>query len=276
MTEKEIKNKLKSVSETVKITKAMQMLASTKIYQSEAKQKAATDYFYGIESAFLGLLTSKDQSNPLFVSGTGPSALVVVAAEKGLCGDYNHQVFKVADKAIDGLTEKSKIYAVGFVAREYYRAKNIHTDASFVYVIGNPTPADAEKMAEEFIKVYKANNLKELRIVCTKQSESGWTVANERLLPIDITESENHEHTAVLGEVNVDVILKEYLTAKLYRMLRVANNAVNYKRMMAMKQATINGEEMVEDLTLQYNRTRQNKITNELNDSMSVLFGKEV
>ncbi len=160
MTEKEIKGRIKSISDTVKITKAMQMLASTKIYQSETKQKFASDYFREIESSVFRLLKPKDKNNKLFSEGAGASSLVVIGAEKGLCGDYNHQIFKLADKVIDGFTEKGKIYSIGFVAREYYRAKNIHTDSCFISVISSPTPADARKMAEELINVFLSNNLK--------------------------------------------------------------------------------------------------------------------
>lgn len=277
MTEKEIKNRIKSIGDTVKITKAMQMLASTKIYQSEAKQKSATDYFREIEKSVLRLLDKNDKNNKLFSEGTGASSIVVVGAEKGLCGDYNHQIFKLADEVIDSFSERGKIYSVGFVAREYYRAKNIHTDTCFVSVFASPTPTDAGKMADELIKFYLANDLKEIRIIYTDQTENGWKATDERLLPFEWILTDESEQVPTLGEnKDVQAILKEYLTAKIYRMLTTANNAVNYKRMMAMKQSTINGEEMVEDLTLQYNRTRQNKITNELNDSTSVLFGKKV
>lgn len=276
MTEKEIKNRIKSIGDTVKITKAMQMLASTKIYQSEAKQKTATDYFCEIENSVFRMVSPKDKTNKLFSEGTGASSVVVVGAEKGLCGDYNHQIFKLADKVVEGLPEKSKIYSIGYVAREYYRAKSIHTDTCFVSVFSSPTPADARKMADEFIKTFLENDLKEIRIVYTDQTENGWTAKNERLLPFDWICDEEDKYVAFLGKPDIQAVLREYLTAKIYRMLTTANNAVNYKRMMAMKQSTINGEEMVEDLTLQYNRTRQNKITNELNDSISVLFGKKV
>lgn len=276
MTEKEIKNRIKSISDTVKITKAMQMLASTKIYQSEAKQKSAKDYYLEVEKSVLRLINSKDKSNPLFKEGKGASSIVVVGAEKGLCGDYNHQVFKLADKVIDDFSLRGKIYSVGYVAREYYRSKNIHTDTCFISVFSSPTPADAAKMAEELIKTYLENNLKEIVIVYTDQTESGWTAKCEQLLPIELQSHSDEPEVLILGETDVRAILKEYLTAKIYRMLTTANNAVNYKRMMAMKQSTINGEEMVEDLTLQYNRTRQNKITDELNDAVSVIFGKKV
>ncbi len=95
-------------------------------------------------------------------------------------------------------------------------------------------------------------------------------------MPIEWTLDAVNDQVPTLGEADVEMILKEYITAKIYRMLTSAVNAVNYKRMMAMKQSTVNGEEMVEELTLQYNRTRQNKITNELNDSISVLFDRKV
>ena len=276
MTEKEIKNRIKSISDTVKITKAMQMLASTKIYQSEAKQKSAKDYYLEVEKSVLRLINSKDGNTPLFKEGSGASSIVVVGAEKGLCGDYNHQVFKLADNVIDGFSLRGKIYSVGYVAREYYRSKNIHTDTCFISVFSSPTPFDARRMAEELMKTYLESDLKEILIVYTDQSENGWVAKSERLLPIELEPNQEESQARILGEKDVTSILKEYLTARIYRMLTTAVNAVNYKRMMAMKQSTINGEEMVEDLTLQYNRTRQNKITDELNDATSVIFGKKV
>lgn len=275
MTEKEIKDKLKSVNDTVKITKAMQMLATTRAYRTQKFEDSARSYYETVDSALKNMFNANKADNALLHEGKGFTALVVIAGDKGLCGDYNNAVFEVADKEIEKIESKFKIYSVGFVAREYYRAKGIHTDNSFVYVVSEPTVKDAMKMADELIDSFKKDDLKEINIVYTEYLGNSTAVRTERLLPYNVEASDDTENTLFLGDVDLDMILKQHLAAKLYYIFATSSNAVNYKRMMAMKEATTNGEEMVDDLTKAYNRTRQNKITNELNDSVAALFGKK-
>ena len=275
MTEKEIKDKLKSVNDTVKITRAMQMLATTRAYRAQKSEDSARSYYEMVDSALKNMFNANNKDSVLLHEGNGFTALVVIAGDKGLCGDYNNAVFAVADKEIESIEKKFKMYSVGFVAREYYRAKGIHTDNSFVYVVNEPTVKDAMKMAEELIKSFINDGLKEIKIVYTEYLGNSTAVRTERLLPYSVEATEINEDTMILGDIDLDIVLKQHLSAKLYYIFATSSNAVNYKRMMAMREATTNGEEMVDDLTKAYNRTRQNKITNELNDSVAALFGKK-
>lgn len=275
MTEKEIKDKLKSINDTVKITKAMQMLSTTRSYRTQKNEDAAKKYFDSFDAAVDNVFKADDQDCRLFHEGDGQTVFVVVGGDKGLCGDYNNAVFAVADKEIASVDGKVKIYSVGYVTREYYKSKGVHADGSFVHIIAEPSVKDACKIAEALVESFKNDNVKEVKIVYTRYTGNSTKVFCEKLLPYDRKTNENENSTVILGKVDLETLLKQHLTAKIYYMITTASNAVNYKRMVAMQEATANGEEMVDELTKAYNRTRQNKITNELNDSVAVLFGKK-
>lgn len=275
MTEKEIKDKLKSINDTVKITKAMQMLSTTRSYRTQRNEDSAKQYFETVDAQVENIFKAEVKDCKLFHPGDGQTVFVVIGGDKGLCGDYNNAVFALADKEIASVEGKVKIYSVGYVTREYYKSKGIHADGSFVHIIAEPSVKDACKIADTLVESFKNDNLKEVRIIYTRYTGNSTKVFSEKLLPYTPYREDNESETVILGQVDLEILLKQHLTAKIYYMITTASNAVNYKRMVAMQEATANGEEMVEELTKSYNRTRQNKITNELNDSVAVLFGKK-
>lgn len=278
MTEKEIKNRLRSVNDTVKITRAMQMLATSKSYRAQNAESSAKSYFLSMDSAITDLLASTKSTSPLFSEGSGQSILIAVSGDKGLCGNYNDLILSKTEEEIAKCDVSPKIYSLGFVAREYYRGKGIHSDNSFVHIMGEPQVRDAERLAEVLLERYTKDDIKEVRIVYTAHSTSNDNVISERLLPYEKPNADvdaGQDKIDILGAVDIEALIKQHLTARLYYIITTASNAVNYKRMTAMQEATDNGEKMVEDLTKTYNRARQNKITNELNDAAAVLFGNK-
>lgn len=278
MTEKEIKNRLRSVNDTVKITRAMQMLATSKSYRAQNAESSAKSYFLSMDSAITNLLASTKSTSPLFSEGSGQSILIAVSGDKGLCGNYNDLILSKTEEEIAKCDVSPKIYSLGFVAREYYRGKGIHSDNSFVHIMGEPQVRDAERLAEVLLESYTKDDIKEVRIVYTAHSTSNDNVISERLLPYEKPNTDvdvGQDKIDILGAVDIEALIKQHLTARLYYIITTASNAVNYKRMTAMQEATDNGEKMVEDLTKTYNRARQNKITNELNDAAAVLFGNK-
>lgn len=278
MTEKEIKNRLRSVNDTVKITRAMQMLATSKSYRAQNAESSAKSYFLSMDSAITDLLASTKSTSPLFSEGSGQSILIAVSGDKGLCGNYNDLILSKTEEEIAKCDVSLKIYSLGFVAREYYRGKGIHSDNSFVHIMGEPQVRDAERLAEVLLESYTKDDIKEVRIVYTAHSTNNDNVISERLLPYEKPKEDVdavQDKIDILGAVDVEALIKQHLTARLYYIITTASNAVNYKRMTAMQEATDNGEKMVEDLTKTYNRARQNKITNELNDAAAVLFGNK-
>ncbi len=278
MTEKEIKNRLRSVNDTVKITRAMQMLATSKSYRAQNAESSAKSYFLSMDSAITDLLASTKCTSPLFSEGSGQNILIVVSGDKGLCGNYNDLILSKTEEEIAKCEVSPKIYSLGFVAREYYRGKGIHSDNSFVHIMGEPQVRDAERLAEVLLESYTKDDIREVRIVYTAHSTNNDNVISERLLPHEKPNTDvdaGQDKIDILGVVDVEALIKQHLTARLYYIITTASNAVNYKRMTAMQEATDNGEKMVEDLTKTYNRARQNKITNELNDAAAVLFGNK-
>ena len=274
MTDREIKGRIKNIGDTVKITRAMQMIATTKIHGYQVKRDNAKSYLDDVSSAAAVTMKYADKEDEYFKEKTGRSAYVVITGDKGLCGDYNAQVLSYSDKLITQSEGKPKIFVVGYVGREYYKGKNCALVGTYVHCQLEPTPSDFIRMAEDLSEAFLKGNFKDLYVVYTVVEGAGEThVVSERLLPFEYAPSS--EDALYVGEKNTKVILTELLTAKLFYAVASAALAVNYKRMIAMRQATINGEEMIDDLKIQYNRSRQDKITNELNDTMAGAFDKK-
>ena len=273
MTDREIKNKIKNIGDTVKITRAMQMIATTKIYGNQQKKSGARAYLDDVENAARIAMNYLSPDHPLFTENTGRSAYVVIAGDKGLCGDYNSQVLSYADKMIAESEGVPKIFVIGYVGREYYKGKMCSLVGTYVHHQLNPSVINAVNMADDLVALFLKGNFKDLYLVFTEVNGMDTEVVSERLLPMEYRPEEQKE--LFLGEEHADIFLNELLTAKLFYAVTSSALAVNCKRMSAMRQATINGEELQEELNIQYHRSRQDKITNELNDAASSRLGEK-
>lgn len=273
MTDREIKNKIKNIADTVKITRAMQMVATTKIYGNQQKRNGAKAYLDDVEAATRIAMNYVSPDHPLFEENEGRSAYVVIAGDKGLCGDYNTQVLSYADSLIAKSEGRPKIFVIGYVGREYYKGKDCSLVGTYIHHQLNPTVINAIKMTDDLVEAFLKGNFKDLYLIYTEVNGMETKVASERLLPMTYA-PETHKEL-YFGEENSDIFLKELLTAKIYYAVTSSALAVNCKRMVAMRQATINGEEIEEELNLKFHRSRQEKITNELNDAISSRLGEK-
>lgn len=259
----EIKTRIAGVRDTVKITKAMYAISAAKMPASMHALRNAKDYLTSAQAMMDAVASCKAaQDSPLFAEREGKKAYIVIAADKGLCGDYNERVLRCASDLID--PAQDEIYSVGYVAREHLRAKGIRSNTSFVHMMQNPLPQDAGRIADALMGEVLSGHLTSIHVVYTMANHlHDQHVVCERLLPLTPTEGEPVEVSAA----DLPELVRHYLKARLYVALCDASCALNYKRMTGMQQASNNGEEMLETLIAQYNHQRQERITGELNDA---------
>lgn len=265
MTNREIKRRIGSVKETVKITKAMYSISVAKMLRAKEVVPKAEAYKAASEEMLSLVARSMAAKEPYFAPRGDRAGFLVIAGDKGLCGDFNQKVVECAMRAIREKTERY-VFTVGSVTRESFRKAGVSPDIEFLNTAENPSPETASSIASDILYLFESDMLDEIWFVFTEVKENGAEVALKRVLPFAASEGE-----AVLIEPSESDLLpkamERYLSAFVYYALISSSLAENLARVKAMPQATNNGEKMIAALTAKYNRLRQESITRALQDA---------
>ncbi len=273
----ELKRHISGVEDTVKITRAMQMIATSKLYRAREKCENSYRYLKELRNILSAAAAHESVREHPFLREhkNGKTALFVVAGDKGLCGDFNHRILDFADK-FAAEHEVSKIFALGQETREHYEKKGFPLSNFYIHMASEPHAFDAISVANDIVDMFRSGEYKEVYIVYTRTpSPSTQEPTAKRLIPIPLPEPEISTICPVLEpntRAALDNFLSQYLMAEIYSALADSAMAIHFKRMTSMRQSTENGEELLAELTAQYNHERQESITNELIDASASAF----
>ena len=283
---KELKDRIKSVKSTQKITKAKQMVAAAKLRKAQSAAEAARPYAERL-AGVMGSLASKvnGDSAPLLLRGTGNDQkhlLVVVNTDKGLCGGLNANIVKEAKKQAKRLIAEGKsvqFYLVGKkgrapIKRDYADRIDSQYDTT---EMKNPDFAEAEKIADELVAKFEAGEFDVAHLVYPVfKSALAQDPTTVQLLPVPTPEEATASDAAVEYEPDEEEILADllprYIKTQLFGALLEREASEQGASMTAMDNATRNAGELIEKLTIQYNRSRQAAITTEL---IEIIAGAE-
>lgn len=285
---REIQDRIKSINDTKKITNAMYLISSSKLKRAKKSLSDTEPYFFALQSSIAKILEHTDSTQvrqKYFEEGmTKPEAerkkaYIVVTADKGLAGAYNHNVIKIAEKEIEK-HPNSKIYIIGQVGMHYFEHRNVEFSHSFKYTIQNPTLSRARSIAETLLDSYLRDKVDEVYIIYTKMINSMSSEAEMlKLLPMDkgdfktdelLETGERTEYEFMpSSDVVFDTIVPNWLSGLVYGALVEAYCSEQNSRMMAMQSSTDNANEMLRDLNVVYNRVRQAEITQEITEVIS-------
>jgi len=282
---KDLKNRISSVKSTRKITKAMQMVAAAKLRRAQEAAEMSRPYTERFNAVMAKLAASVGDADnaPRLLAGTGDDKvqlLVVMTAERGLCGGFNGNIAKLAKAEADALMSQGKsvkILTVGKKGREAmkrdYGAYFIdHVDLSEVKRVGY---AEAQMIATNVLKRFDAGEFDVAKIFYGAfQNVATQIPTKQQIIPADVGEVDEADAGTVYDyEPDEQSILADLLPRGVATQIFSAllENAASEQgaRMSAMDNATRNAGEMIDDLTIQYNRTRQSVITNELIEIIS-------
>lgn len=275
----EIKRRIKTIKETEQITKAMYLISSSKLNKALGRYKSNLLYFNKIRQTLKDILMhSSDISHPFCQHREGErTAYIVIAADKGLCGSYNHNVLEAAINHMKDRKEKY-IFVVGQVAREFFNRKGYDIDVEFLYASQNPTFYNAREIGEDIINLYKNNMMDEVYVVYTRiESNMSQQPRVMKLLPIELDSFKDIElEYSYSGDILYhpspkavfDLLIPKYVIGLIYGALVQSFASEQQARMMAMDTANKNADDMIAKLNLEYNRVRQESITNELSEIM--------
>ena len=279
----DLKNRIASVKSTRKITKAMQMVASAKLRRAQDAAQAGRPYAERFNAVMAGLAASVDASEggPKLLTGTGSDQthlLVVMTAERGLCGGFNSNIAKLARMAAQQLLAEGKtvkILTVGKKGRESLKREFgallvDHVDLSDVKRVGYD---NASAIAQNVLHRFDAGGFDVAKIFYSEFGSIVNQIPTElQVIPAKF-EAATDEGTVYDYEPSEEGILADLLPRSVATQIFTAllENAASEQgaRMSAMDNATRNAGEMIDKLTIQYNRSRQAKITNELIEIIS-------
>ena len=272
-----IKRRIKSVNSTQQITKAMNLVASSKLTKAKQNFDDTKPFFNAIRRVIANVVKGAGNTDNVFlksreVKNTG---VVILTGDRGLCGGYNTNACKTAL----GITEgKSASYiTVGSKAFEFLKNKRCDFAQNYTGISEKPTYEDARDIGEKITQMYQNGDVDEVYLVYTEYIS---TIASEpkvmRLLPLDtesLGESEKDNLTLTIYEPDDETVLAyvipKYINTVIYGALVESSVCELTSRMTAMDSATDNASQMLDTLNLHYNRARQGAITQELTEIVS-------
>jgi F-type H+-transporting ATPase subunit gamma len=274
-TARDIRRRIRAVQSTQKITRAMKLVAAAKLRRAQEQITAARPY--GAQMAELlgnlALRTEPDR-HPLLARREGARVeLVIVTADKGLCGAFNANVIRHALGVIRGAEETGlTLVVVGRKARDHFRRRPWTIRSQMVGFFDRLAYDHALELAGQLMKDYLAGEADRVHLIYNQfRSVAVQRVVEERLLPIEAAPAPPEAPVVdYLYEPSADAILAallpKHVTTQVHRALMESLAAEYGARMTAMEAATKNASEMIEVLTIQYNKARQERITKELLD----------
>ncbi len=287
---KDIKTQINSVGSTKKITSAMKMVAASKLRRSQEKAEAARPYSSRLEEMLSSLASSAASGEGIIklLTGTGNDQnyiVVPVSADRGLCGGFNSSInretFKLV-KSLEGNGKKVQLMPVGKKSRDFFnRVMNDQIIESFVDLNVSSTGYEsALNISNKLQELYFEGKFDKCILVFNKfKSAISQEVTQQQLIPLDVSNSEKEEEkenssNAIYDyEPDEETILKDLLpknvSIQIFKVLLESDAGEQGARMAAMDNATRNAGEMIDSLTLKYNRTRQAFITKELIEIIS-------
>ncbi|HFV0222991.1 TPA: F0F1 ATP synthase subunit gamma [Streptococcus agalactiae] len=278
----EIKDKILSTEKTSKITSAMQMVSSAKLVKSEQAARDFQVYASKIRQITTNLLKSdlvSGSDNPMLSSRpVKKTGYIVITSDKGLVGGYNSKILKaMMDTITDYHTENDDyaIISIGSVGSDFFKARGMNVSFELRGLEDQPSFDQVGKIIAQAVKMYK-NELFDELYVCYNHHVNSLTsqVRMQQMLPIkELDAEEASEDRVITGfelepnrEVILEQLLPQYTESLIYGAIIDAKTAEHAAGMTAMQTATDNAKNVINDLTIQYNRARQAAITQEITE----------
>ncbi len=277
---REIKERISSVSDIMKITNAMYLISSSKLKKARAFLDRTAPYFDNIQATIRHIFDHTENfEHPFFDNGRKKPedkktyGYIIVTGDKGLCGAYNHNIIKYAEAEL-AKHKNTALFVVGSIGRAYFERRGMNVDTEFLYTAQNPALYRARRIQETVTELFLRGQLDEVHIIFTKMERNSEVPTSIKLFPLDLDlfGDETYEKKyadAVLEpspEAVMDHLVPNYAKGLIFGVLIEAFCSEQNARMTAMDSATNSAKDMIAQLTLDYNRARQAAITQEITE----------
>jgi F-type H+-transporting ATPase subunit gamma len=278
----DLRRRIRAVKSTQQITKAMKMIAASRLKRAQERVVAARPFAQRMQAVLNSLAARVDpDSHPLLraAGAEGRPLLIVVTADRGLCGSFNSNVIKAAGQFILSETRGSNDVALGLIGRkgrDFFRRRGFDVRSEQVGIFQRLAFSNAAEIANAAIEDFVSGKASSVHLVYNEfKSVMSQRIVVEQLLPIPRAEPAEQAGPTIdyLYEPGPEEIFRDLLPrhvqAQVYRALLESNAAFFAAQMTAMDAATRNSAEMLEDLTLYMNKVRQAAITREIIEVVS-------
>ncbi len=280
---KEIRDHIKSVEQTLKITNAMYLISSSNLRKARKQLHDVEPYFQKIETTISDILHHSPEidhpffdKRPLIPPEQRKVGYVVITGDKGLAGAYNHNILKMAEERM-AKTPAFGLFVVGQAGRKYFTERGIPIDAEFLYTAQDPNMGRARDMAETLAGLFQQGELDEVHVLFTKMVNSFRLEPTDyKILPLDPDvfpvyqrDRDGYRRDVVyIPSVRavMDRLVPGYLNGVLFGAMVESYCSEQNARMTAMKSSSDAAGDMLKDLGLSYNRARQAAITQEITE----------
>jgi F-type H+-transporting ATPase subunit gamma len=277
----DLRRRIRAVKSTQQITKAMKMIAASRLRRAQERVVSARPFAQRMLKVLNGLVSRVDQDTHPLLRVTAPPGsrplLIVISADRGLCGSFNSNIIKAAGQFIvrEGQQHEIALGLIGRKGRDFFRRRGFDVRYEATGIFQRLSFADAAALADAAIEEFTAGRASSVYLVYNEfKSVMSQRIVVERLLPIPRLEGEEAGPTTeYLYEPSPAEIFKDLLPrhvqVQVYRALLESNAAFFAAQMTAMDAATRNSAEMLENLTLYMNKVRQAAITREIIEVVS-------
>ncbi|HAE51750.1 MAG TPA: ATP synthase F1 subunit gamma [Ruminococcus sp.] len=297
---REIRERIASIQQILKITNAMYLMSSSKLKKARKSLDATEPYFYKLQETIDSVLEHTPHTRQAYFDRRTnipeekrKKGYIVITADKGLCGSYNHNIIKYAEQKLDEAADINNCYlfVMGQVGRMHFRRrmrnnKQASLDGEFLYTTQNPTIYRAMEIAKIVLDKFENHELDEVYLLYTDMVNSNLQETRTlRLLPFE----RKHFGKAADGTMKklpkasfvpspekvMEFLIPQYAKGIIYGAMVEAFCCEQQSRMTAMDAATTSAKDMIKDLSLMYNRARQAAITQEITEVVSGANGLE-
>lgn len=280
----EIRGRMRSIQQTLKITNAMYLISSAKVKKARKQLQEVEPYFDRLAKTILDIFRHSPQLQHRYIEGhhkpkeERKTGFVVITGDKGLAGAYNHNVLKLAESYL-ARKQDSTLFLIGQMGRHYFEKKNIPIDAEFMYTAQDPTLDRAQDICDTLMDLYERGALDEIYLVFT-HSYSAMRMEPEiiKLLPLDramlsarrgLSEADQYRDVVRYEpspEAVLDVLVPGVIRGYIFAALVESFCSEQSSRMSAMDSASESARDMLKTLSLEFNRARQGAITQEITE----------
>ncbi|MBP2243000.1 F-type H+-transporting ATPase subunit gamma [Cytobacillus eiseniae] len=272
---RDIKNRITSTKKTSQITNAMQMVSAAKMNRAEANAKSFVPYMEKIQEVTASIAAgSKDVGHPMLTSRpVKKTGYIVITSDRGLCGGYNSNILRAVYQTIEKRHKSSEEYAIiaiGRKGRDFFKKRNMNVILDIVGVADQPAFAEIKDIASKAVGMYSDETFDEVHLYYSHYvSAIQQDVTVKKLLPLtDISTSSkltSYEFEPSAEDI-LEVLLPQYAESLIYGALLDSKASEHAAVMTAMKSATDNATDLINSLSLSYNRARQAAITQEITE----------
>ena len=288
---RELRGRIRSAGSIKKITKAQEMIATSRIGRAQARLESARPYAFQITAMLTTLSAEAALDHPLLVERPEPkrAGVLVVSSDRGLCGAYNSSIFRRSEELFSLLREEGKtpvLYTVGRKALNYFKFRNWEITDSWTGFSEQPKYENAAEIASTLVDTFMKGagddddqqsdddqGVDELHVVYSEfKSMMSQAAVAHRIAPlvVEYVEEEPELHTLYSFEPDAttlfESLLPRYVTTRVYAALLESAASELASRQRAMKSATDNADDLIKELTLMANRERQAQITQEISE----------